>query len=339
MLRLAHAALEEALQTLPMSRAPIPLLLGLPEQHTARPVDCVDFLDRLDIQLPDSIEVERSVAVPRGRAGGLMAMQDVNNKVAVVTGGASGIGRAMARRFAAAGMQVVIADIEQGALDATATELGVVGVCTDVSDADSVRALAGDVVNRFGTVHLLCNNAGVGGGGVIASATLKDWKWVIDVNLWGVVHGIHQFLPMMLDNDDGGHIVNTASLAGLSSWAGIGPYCATKYAVVSISETLAIELRETKVGVSVLCPGVVDTNIFTSQRNRPTELRNERRNPAARNVNATIKTSDGLDPAVVADQVFDAVVHDRFWILTHPELLRAVDQRHRDLMAAGEQRD
>jgi NAD(P)-dependent dehydrogenase (short-subunit alcohol dehydrogenase family) len=262
-------------------------------------------------------------------------MDGTEGKVAVVTGGASGIGKAMARRFAAAGMHVVIADIEQGALDATAAELGVVGVRTDVADADSVAALAASVVDRFGTAHVLCNNAGVGGGGVIARATLKDWKWVIDVNLWGVIHGIHHFLPLMLANDDGGHLVNTASMAGLSSWPGIGPYNATKYAVVGISETLAIELADTKVGVSVLCPGLVETNIFTSQRNRPTELRNDRPNLAARSVNSTIRTSAGLDPAVVADQVLAAIEAGEFWIITHPELLAAVDERHRRLMASG----
>jgi len=262
-------------------------------------------------------------------------MDTVAGKVAVVTGGASGIGKAMAKRFAAAGMEVVIADVEADALRATADELGVVGVPTDVADADSVAALATSVVERFGTAHVLCNNAGVGGGGVIAGATLKDWKWVIDVNLWGVVHGLHSFLPMLLANDDGGHVVNTASMAGLSSWPGIGPYNATKYAVVAISETLEAELRDSQVGVSVLCPGVVNTNIFTSQRNRPAELRNERKNVAARSVNQTIRTWQVLDPSEVAEQVLDAVLAGRFWILTHPELLGAVDERHQRLMAAG----
>lgn len=262
-------------------------------------------------------------------------METTEGKVAVVTGGASGIGKAMAQRFQAAGMQVVIADIEQGALDTTAQELGVLGVQTDVSSADSVGALAAAVVERFGTVHVICNNAGVGGGGVIAGQTLKDWKWVIDVNLWGVVHGLHSFLPLLLANPDGGHVVNTASMAGLSAWPGIGPYNATKYAVVGMSETLAIELADTSVGVSVLCPGVVNTNIFTSQRNRPVELKNERKNPAARAVNGTIRISDGLEPSVVADQVLDAIVEGRFWIITHPELLEAVDARHQGLLRQG----
>ena len=203
-------------------------------------------------------------------------MRDLEGKVAVVTGGASGIGRAMAAQFAADGMQVVIADVEAAALEATSGELGVVGVQTDVGDAASVQALADHVCDRFGTVHVLCNNAGVGGGGQIADLTLADWKWVLDVNLWGVIHGLHSFLPRILANPDGGHVVNTASMAGLFASAGMGPYNATKFAVVAISETLSKELQAagSSVGVSVLCPGFVRTNIFDSQRNRPDALRN-----------------------------------------------------------------
>lgn len=259
---------------------------------------------------------------------------ELAGRVAVVTGGASGIGRAMAANFHAAGMQVVIADVQPDALRATADELGVHGVLVDVSDAESVAALAAEVLSTYGTVNLLCNNAGVGGVGRIATQTLKDWKWVIDVNLWGVVHGLHAFLPHLLEAPGGGHVVNTASMAGMSAWPGIGPYNATKYAVVGISETLAIELADTTVGVSVLCPGVVSTNIFTSQRNRPEHLRNETRSEAARQMNAEMMQQIGIDPAVVADMVADAVQHDRFWIFTHPELLDAVDERHRGVMAA-----
>ena len=268
-------------------------------------------------------------------------MQHLNGRVAVVTGGASGIGKAMAARLAAAGMHVVIADIEEAPLRATADELGVVGIRTDVADAASVQALADAVVERFGTAHVLCNNAGVGGGGVIANATLNDWKWVLDVNLWGVVHGLHSFLPLLLANgaDDtdggGGHVVNTASMAGLSAWPGIGPYNASKYAVVGISETLAIELRDTAVGVSVLCPGVVNTNIFQSQRNRPTELKNPTRNPGARAANSQVVAMTGIDASVVGDQVHDAIVDDRFWMITHPELLTHVEDRTHSLLDEG----
>ncbi len=268
-------------------------------------------------------------------------MQELAGRVAVVTGGASGIGRALAKRFRDAGMHVVIADVEDGALQTTADELGVVGIRTDVADAVSVQALADATVERFGTVHVLCNNAGVGGGGVIANATLNDWKWVLDVNLWGVIHGLHAFLPLLLANDANdagggrGHVVNTASMAGLSAWPGIGPYNASKYAVVGISETLAIELRDSGVGVSVLCPGVVNTNIFQSQRNRPAELRNQTRNPGARAANSEVNTMVGIDAAVVADHVHDAIVDDRFWIITHPELLTHVDARTRSLLDEG----
>jgi NAD(P)-dependent dehydrogenase (short-subunit alcohol dehydrogenase family) len=259
-------------------------------------------------------------------------MEQLAGKVAVVTGGASGIGRAMAQRFRDEGMTVVIADIEQGALDVTAAELGVDAVRTDVSDADSVAALADAVVARHGAVHLLCNNAGVGGGGRIANQTLKDWEWVIGVNLWGVIHGLHAFLPLLLANDDGGHVVNTASMAGLAAFPGIGVYNATKYAVVGISETLAIELEGTNVGVSVLCPGVVNTNIFTSQRNRPDHLRNPRRNAEARQFNAGLAVQTGIDAAEVADKVVAAVRANELWIITHPELLEAVEQRHERLL-------
>ncbi|MCB1001607.1 MAG: SDR family NAD(P)-dependent oxidoreductase [Acidimicrobiales bacterium] len=262
-------------------------------------------------------------------------MQELSGRVAVVTGGASGIGRAMAQRFVAAGMEVVIADVEEAPLAATAAELGVHPVRTDVADAASVQALADEVVARFGAVHVLCNNAGVGGGGVMSSLTLNDWKWVIDVNLWGVVHGLQSFLPLLLANDDGGHVVNTASMAGLSAWPGIGPYNATKYAVVGISETLAVELADTRVGVSVLCPGVVNTNIFESQRNRPAALRNPQRNPGARAANSQVTSMSGIDPALVADQVHDAIVDGRFWILTHPELVEHVVRRTDSIVDAA----
>jgi NAD(P)-dependent dehydrogenase (short-subunit alcohol dehydrogenase family) len=265
-------------------------------------------------------------------------VRELNGKVALVTGGASGIGRAMATQFAADGMQVVIADVEDAALQHTAAELGVVGVRTDVGDASSVEALADQVCDRFGTVHVLCNNAGVGGGGQIADLTLADWKWVLDVNLWGVIHGLHSFLPRLLANPDGGHVVNTASMAGLFASAGMGPYNATKFAVVAISETLSKELQAagSSVGVSVLCPGFVRTNIFDSQRNRPDALRNATRAVGdARARNDVLKQflETAMDPAEVAVHVRDAIVEDRFWITTHPEFFKAVTQRADDIVS------
>ena len=267
-------------------------------------------------------------------------MQELSGKVAVVTGGASGIGKAMATRFGAEGMHVVIADIEEGPLDAAAAELGALGVPTDVTDAASVAALADTTIERFGAVHVVCNNAGVGGGGLIKDLTLKDWKWVIDVSLWGVIHGLHSFLPHLLANPDGGHIVNTASIAGLMAGPGIGPYNAAKYGVVAISETLRAELAAegSSVGVSVLCPGYVRTNIFTSQRNRPTELRNETKKTTARSANQDIADAllaQGLDPAVVAGMVRDAIGTGRFWIVTHPEYLPAISERTAGIVADG----
>jgi NAD(P)-dependent dehydrogenase (short-subunit alcohol dehydrogenase family) len=267
-------------------------------------------------------------------------MEDVRGKVAVVTGGASGIGRAMATRFASEGMSVVIADIEEAPLRATADELGVYGVLTDVTDAASVAALADATLERFGAVHVVCNNAGVGGGGLIKDLTLKDWQWVINVSLWGVIHGVHTFLPYVLQNAEGGHIVNTASMAGLIAGPGIGPYNAAKYGVVAISETLAAELaaEDSRVGVSVLCPGLVRTNIYTSQRNRPAALRNEKRKTTARSANQEIANAlleRGIDPAIVASNVLDAIRNQKFWIITHPEFLPAVAERCARIQDAG----
>lgn len=261
-------------------------------------------------------------------------MQDLKGRVAVVTGGASGIGRALAAACRDAGMSVVIADVEEGALRSTASELGVHGVRVDVTDEAQVNALATEVRERLGTCHVLFNNAGVGGGGRLEELTMRDWKWVIDVNLWGVIHGIQAFLPMMLGNADGGHIVNTASMAGLSPLPGAAPYAATKYAVVGISETMREEFRGTRVGVSVLCPGFVNTNIFWSQRNRPAELRNEQKKSAARGANdemIKMVRETAIEPAVVAEKVLDAIRNDEFWIITHPELLEPYRQRNREL--------
>jgi NAD(P)-dependent dehydrogenase (short-subunit alcohol dehydrogenase family) len=264
-------------------------------------------------------------------------MDDLGGKVAVVTGGASGIGRAMAARFAVEGMQVVIADVEQAALDATAAELGVVGVVTDVRDVASVQGLADQVVARFGAVHLIANNAGVGGGGRIRDCTLEDWNWVLGVNLWGVVHGVQAFLPLLLANPDGGHIVNTASMAGHIAPPGLGPYVTSKYAVVGLSETLAAELEQdgAPVHVSVVCPGFVRTNIYTSQRNRPVDLGPPPERPLFSDETMAMIDAASIDPAVVADAVVDAVRHNRFWVFTHPDLMDAIESRLQRIVATG----
>lgn len=268
-------------------------------------------------------------------------MKTLKGKVAVVTGAGSGIGRAMALRFAKEGASVVLADIEADALTesvALVRDEGAeaVDIVTDVSQFESVEALAEGTIEHFGTCHVLCNNAGVGGGGAIAKAQLVDWQWVMGVNLWGVIHGISAFLPIMEANGEEGHIVNTASVAGLVAGPGIGPYNASKFAVVGISETLHHELAAagSKVGVTVLCPGYVSTNIATSQRNRPSHLQRERKaGGEARSRNADIASSvaGGMDPAQVADLVVRAVYGSHFWVVTHPELLAAVKVRNQSL--------
>ncbi|MEM9610288.1 MAG: SDR family NAD(P)-dependent oxidoreductase [Actinomycetota bacterium] len=269
-------------------------------------------------------------------------MEEFSGRVAVVTGAASGIGRALAGAFAAEGCGVVLADVESDALDATTGELlevgaQVMGARTDVTDSDSVRELAEMTIERFGRVDILCNNAGVGGGGLIRGLQLVDWKWVIDVSLWGVVHGLHHFLPHLVESDDA-HVVSTASVAGLMANPGLGPYNAAKYGVVAIMETLHHEMvadDSANVGVSVLCPGEVSTNITSSQRNRPEHLRRSgtRRPPTdeARQRNAAIAAAlaeDGMDPADVAALVLDAIRERRFWVLSHPDYL--ADIRHRN---------
>lgn len=256
-------------------------------------------------------------------------MEDLNGKVAVVTGAASGIGRSMATRFAAEGMKVVMADIEQGPLDEAVAAMPagaeVVSTRCDVSSATDIEALLGTTLDSFGAVHLVCNNAGVGGGGPMAAMDIDAWKWVIDVDLWSVVHGVRVFLPVLLAQGEG-HIVNTASVAGLFAAPFMGPYNVAKYGVVALSETLFSELaaESSPVGVSVLCPSWVKTNIATSARNRP--------GAAADEVDALgeiVQTfiDRGIDPDEVADRVVEAVRTRQFWIITHDDTNAAVRRR------------
>jgi NAD(P)-dependent dehydrogenase (short-subunit alcohol dehydrogenase family) len=259
-------------------------------------------------------------------------MEELSGKVAVVTGGASGIGLAMGRAFARAGMRVVLADIEAGALDKAMADLPegteALAVTCDVSDGAQVDDLRDRAVERFGAVHVVCNNAGVSAGGPIWEHSLDDWQWVMGVNFWGVVHGVRAFTPLMIEQGEG-HIVNTASMAGLTSPPFMGIYNVTKHAVVTLSETLFADLElagAPGVGVSVLCPGWVQTRIHEAGRNRPVTA-GAPGLAAGAEAGETSGFSEvvgaliagGLDPADVAQQVLDAVRTRRFYILTHPE--------------------
>jgi NAD(P)-dependent dehydrogenase (short-subunit alcohol dehydrogenase family) len=267
-------------------------------------------------------------------------MEDLRGKVAVITGGASGIGKAVAGRAAAEGMKVVIGDIEEGPLKEAEDELSgrgaeAMGVLTDVSDAASVCMLRDKALDRFGAVHLVHNNAGVGLGGPIWEVSEEDWRWILGVNLLGVVHGISTFVPLLLEQGEG-HVVNTASIAGLATAPFLGPYNATKQAVVAISETLFKELQSVGapgVGVSVLCPGFVQTRIAESDRNRPAWAA-ERESEGAEELRGAIQNmvDRGIPPAVVGDRVIDAVRTNTFYILTHPELTPALQTRFDDIV-------
>jgi NAD(P)-dependent dehydrogenase (short-subunit alcohol dehydrogenase family) len=261
---------------------------------------------------------------------------DLRGKTAVVTGAASGIGFALAERFVDEGMQVALADVEEPALVEAAAKLraaggNVLAEVTDVSDGDSVDRLARAVANTFGPVQVLCNNAGVGAGGLVSELSTADWEWVLGVNLWGVIHGVRAFLPGMLASGEPGHVVNTASLAGLVSAPFMAPYSASKFAVVATSEALFHELRMTgaKVGVSVLCPGWVNTNIHSSERNRPARAgrQGDMGVPDGRAEMLRQILQNGMPPAEVAQLVVDAVRTNRFYILTHPEMTPAIEAR------------
>jgi NAD(P)-dependent dehydrogenase (short-subunit alcohol dehydrogenase family) len=265
-------------------------------------------------------------------------MQDLDGKVAVVTGAASGIGLGLATRFAEEGMKVVLADIEAPALHAAVTTLrqqehDVLGVLTDVSKPDSVEDLARRALEAYGKVHILCNNAGVGGGrGLAWQASLKDWQWVVGVNFWGVLHGVRTFVPIMLAQAEDGHVVNTASMAGLATGSGV--YSVTKHAVVALSESLYVHLKmiQAKVAVSVLCPGFVHTNILAADRNRPVELRNENEPPLTgveEAISARMREAveGGLPPEEVAGIVLDAIRTKRFWVTTTNDFDEAVRAR------------
>lgn len=267
-------------------------------------------------------------------------MKEFKGKVAVVTGAASGIGRAIAERCLQERMKVVLADVEEPALAQTEQELKATGattlaVRTDVSREGDIQALAQKTLNAFGAVHMLFNNAGVGAGGTIWESSLADWQWVIGVNLWSLIYGVRIFVPIMLAQDTDCYIVNTASIAGLLPYHPSSPYQVTKHAAVALTENLFYSLAEknAKVHVSVLCPGWVNTRIMDSERNRPAELQNEPvvelTDPEREKVIQDMKQAaqTGMSPEQVADIVFKGIQAEQFYLLTGTEFIPYIQKR------------
>lgn len=272
-------------------------------------------------------------------------MDSFHNRVAVITGGASGIGLALAERFAHEGMRLVLADIEQAALDRALAKLKAqgataIGVRTDVGNIDSVRALAKAATEAFGAVHILCNNAGVQVTAPTWQIPLDEWKWALDVNLWGVIHGVHVFVPLMMELGEPCHIVNTASMAGLISAPMMSCYSVTKHAVVTLSETLAMEMKQfgTQIGVSVLCPGFVQTALHESERNRPASTAPDPISPEMRDMlkqSVTSLVQGGKQPAEIAEVVLAGIRAGRVHILSHPEMIGLFESRAQRIIGAA----
>jgi len=268
----------------------------------------------------------------------MSAFNDLRGKVALVTGGASGMGKGIAKCLIAESMRVFLADIEAVTLDRTAAEIGAIGIRTDVSDYGSVRDLMERVRDEAGTVHVLCNNAGIGPWGRIADLSIDDWRWVIGVNLWGVIHGVQAFLPLLRANPEGGHIINTASVGGLVTMPGLGSYAVSKYGVVALSETLAQELAEerSRVGVTILCPGPTRTRIKSSSRNRPPAL-----GRGSGLMDVDLEQSEfgaaqrWMDPQDVGRIAVSAMRRGDLYALTHPEQLSVVEARFEAILGAG----
>ena len=275
-------------------------------------------------------------------------MKNLTGKTALITGGASGIGLAIGRRLAESGMKIALADIETPILEEAVSELKelnyeAIGIQCDVSDLDSMKGMKSQIAETFGNPELICLNACVGFGASISEATIGDWEWVIGVNLWGIINGLNLFLPALREMDEG-HVVITASIAGHVSTPNLGPYNATKFAAVTIAETLHHELRadNSAVGVSCLCPGFVATNIFNSERNRPENFVKDssfdlsdadllQREAFIEWINANAK-----QPSEVAELVYEAISNDKFWIFTDDQHIGAVNSRHSSIITGDE---
>jgi NAD(P)-dependent dehydrogenase (short-subunit alcohol dehydrogenase family) len=268
---------------------------------------------------------------------------EYQGRVAVVTGGGSGIGRSLAHAFAKRGARIALADVEKPALDAVAAELeqagsDVLAVRVDVSDANQVSQFSETVYEAFGAAHVLCNNAGIGVGGRIKDLSVEEWDWVLRVNLYGVIHGLHAFLPRMLECGEPCHIVNTASLAGLVSMPGLAPYSASKYAVVAISEALSMECAGSNVGVSVLCPGFVKTRIADVDRLVRPEMPVRPVTAEAEQMRALLRAviNAGTDPDLIAERVLEGIERRALYILSNPDnLMEGVKARFTNVLAAA----
>jgi len=266
-------------------------------------------------------------------------MKMLEGKVAAVTGAASGLGRAMALAFAGEGMHAALADVDEPGLKSTLDEVQSRGVRAfamrvDVSRYQEVESFCSKAIAQFGATHVVCNNAGVSPLGAVWENTLADWQWILGVNLWGVIHGVRAFVPRLLAQGEG-HVVNTASVAGLISPPGMGAYNVTKHAVVALSESLYhdLRLRGSPVGVSVLCPAYVPTGIADSERNRPRELLNPGKNPSKEEALLRKAVASGkLSADDVARAVVAAVKEERFYVLTHPRIKGAIRARMEDIL-------
>ncbi len=263
-------------------------------------------------------------------------MKDVKGKIAFITGAASGMGLGMARAFAAAGMKVMLSDIEDGPLQVQVADLkskgfDVAGVQVDVTKMDALQNAAKKTIEKFGKVHVLCNNAGIGVGGKSETCDLRNWEWCVDVNLWGVVYGLQAFVPLIKSHGEEGHVVSTASMAGMYGVRNLGPYNAAKFAVVGIMETMMAENRNTTMGVSVLCPGAVATNIGTSTRNRQAEYGGSAAPSAMDITNDAL--AQGLHPDIVGKLVLEAILKNQPYIFTDPSMRKMIESRFRKILS------